>query len=31
MIGDLALFFSGAFFGGLLVFLFLAIRVQPRL
>jgi hypothetical protein len=31
MIGDILLFFGGAAFGGLGVFLWLAIRVEPRL
>jgi hypothetical protein len=31
MIAGLALFFSGAAFGGLGVFLWLAIRVEPRI
>jgi hypothetical protein len=31
MIAGLALFFSGAAFGALLTWLFLAIRVEPRI
>jgi hypothetical protein len=31
MIGDILLFAGGGVFGGLLVFLWLAIRVEPRL